>query len=197
VPMSLMPCFDQGQAQAEGILIGRLLAGYGEIETQVCMCLIVVEGIIDLPIRTIFGERGAERRIKTARKSLESDYERAGLLASLLRALADMDHCREIRNQYSHCQWFWTVQDGLCFQNLENLAKQQTAILSVTANKFQIDVPLLTAQEEFFWYVKQCFMHLETAYRAWDQQQARGRAVGPPSYVYPMPPAVLRPPLHK
>jgi len=98
----------------------------------------------------------------------------AGLLVPLLQGLADMDHCRDIRNQYSHCQWFWTAQDGLCFQNLENLAKQQTMITSVTANKFQIDVPLLTAQEEFFWYVKQCFMHLETAYRAWDQQQARG-----------------------
>ena len=31
-PMSLMPCFDVDQAQPEGIIIGRLLAGYGEIE---------------------------------------------------------------------------------------------------------------------------------------------------------------------
>jgi len=56
--MSLMPCFDSDQAQTEGIIIGRLLAGYGEIETQVCMCLIVVEGMIDPPIRTVFGEVG-------------------------------------------------------------------------------------------------------------------------------------------
>jgi hypothetical protein len=194
--MSLMPCFDSNQAQAEGTIIGRLLAGYGEIETQACMCLIVVEGTIDLPIRTIFGERGAEKRIETARKALKLDYAKAGLLVPLSQALADMDHCREIRNQYSHCQWFWTTQDGLCFQNLERLAKQQTPITSVTANKFQINLPLLNEQEEFFWYVKQCFMYLETSYRAWDQRQARGGAAGPPIYVYPMPPAIARPPLH-
>ena len=67
--MSLMPCFDPTQAQAEGIVIGRLLAGYGEIETQVCMCLIVVEEMIDLPIRTIFGHRGAEKRIDGQKSS--------------------------------------------------------------------------------------------------------------------------------
>jgi hypothetical protein len=161
------------------------------------MCLIVAEGMIDLPIRTIFGERGAEKRIKTARKELETDYTNAGLLTLLLQALDDMDHCRLIRNQYSHCQWFWTAQDGLCFENLETLAKQPTAITSVTANKFQVDVPLLNEQEEFFWYVKQCFMHLETAYREWDQQQARGGRGGPLGFVYPMPAAVVRPPFHK
>ena len=110
------------------------------------MCLIVVEGNIDLPIRTIFGERGAEKRIKIARKVLEPDYAKAGLLVPLLQALADMDYCREIRNQYSHCQWFWTKQDGLCFQNLEYLAKQPTAITSVTASKFPLDMPLLSAE---------------------------------------------------
>jgi hypothetical protein len=191
-----MPCFGPDQAQAEGIIIGRLLAGYGEIETQVCMCLIMVEGFIDLPIRTIFGERGAEKRIKTARKALESDYAKAGLLVPLLQALADMDHCRDIRNQYSHCQWFWTEQEGLCFQNLEYLATQATPITSVTAGKLTLDLPLLSAQEQFFWYVKQCFMHLETAYRGWNEQQARGGAAGLASYVYPAPPTVARPPLH-
>jgi hypothetical protein len=37
--MSLMPCFDHDQAYAEGIVVGRLLAGYGEIELQMRMCL--------------------------------------------------------------------------------------------------------------------------------------------------------------
>ena len=79
----------------------------------------------------------------------------------------------------------------------QNLVKQKMAITSVTDNKFHLDLALLTAQEEFFWHVKQCFMYLETCYRAWDQQRARGRALGPPSLVYPMPAAVARPRLHK
>jgi hypothetical protein len=52
-----MPCFDSNQAHDEGIVVGRLLAGYGELELQMCMCWIVAEGILDLPIREIFGIR--------------------------------------------------------------------------------------------------------------------------------------------
>ena len=194
--MSLMPCFDRDHAFEEGIVIGRLLAGYGEIELQMCMCLIVVEGILDVPIRTIFGKRGAEERIKIGKRELEPDFGKASLLADLTEATADLDWCRQIRNQYSHCQWYWTAQEGLCFVNLEELAKQPTQILSVMGQRHPVDVPLLQRQEDFFWYVKQRFMHLETAYRAWDQAQARGGAAGPPSFVYPKPPKIPRPPAH-
>ena len=113
--MSLMPCFDKGKGFDESIIIARLLAGYGEIELQMCMCLIVVEGQIDTPIREIFEKRGAEFRIKTGANALETEYAHAGLLTELTEALADLDWCRQIRNQYSHCQWFWTATEGLCF----------------------------------------------------------------------------------
>jgi hypothetical protein len=120
--MSLMPCFDSDQAPAEGMIIGRLLAGYGELELLMCMCLIVVEGIIDIPIRNVFSTRGAERRIEIAENALQADFTKAGLMAELAQALADLDWCRQIRNQYSHCHWYWTAQEGLCFVNLEELA---------------------------------------------------------------------------
>jgi hypothetical protein len=148
--MSLMPCFDRDHAFEEGIVIGRLLAGYGEIELQMCMCLIVVEGILDVPIRTIFGKRGAEERIKIGKRELEPDFGKASLLADLTEATADLDWCRQIRNQYSHCQWYWTAQEGLCFVNLEELAKQPTQILSVMGHRHPVDVPLLQRQEDFF-----------------------------------------------
>lgn len=160
------------------------------------MCLIVVEGQIDTPIREIFEKRGAEFRIKTGANALETEYAHAGLLAELTEALADLDWCRQIRNQYSHCQWFWTATEGLCFVNLEELAKQPATILSLVDAKRPINVPLLQQQEEYFWYVKQCLMHLETAYRDWNERRARGGRVGPPSYVYPKPPKIMRPPAH-
>ncbi len=194
--MSLMPCFGPNQAFDEGIVIGRLLAGYGEIEMAMCACLVAVEGMLDIPIRRLFDTRGAENRIKAAKKALQIDFANAGLLADLTQALADMDWCREIRNQYSHCQWFWTAQEGLCFVNLEALAKQPTQITSAIASKYPITLPLLQNQEDYFWYVKQCFMHLETAYHAWDRARARGGAAGPSSFVYAKPPRIARPPLH-
>jgi hypothetical protein len=62
--MTLMPCFGPHQAPAEGMLIGRLLAGYGELEVSMCSCLIAIEGQFDTPIRQLFNERSAEKRIK-------------------------------------------------------------------------------------------------------------------------------------
>jgi hypothetical protein len=192
--MSLMPCFDANQAQAEGIIVGRLLAGYGELEVQLCACRIAVEGIYDIPVRELFSVRGESRRLRTAKAALRSDYTRAGLITDLDQALDDLDWCREIRNQYSHCQWYWTSKEGLCFVNLEELAKQPTAILALTAVRHPISLALLNDQEAFFWYVKECLMYLETAYRDWDRLQ--GLTPGPAIFLYPKPTVVARPPAH-
>jgi hypothetical protein len=189
-----MPCFHANQAQAEGIIVGHLLAGYGELELQLCACRIAVERIVDLPIRELFGVRGAERRLDIAKAALRSDYTKAGLIADLLQAFADLDWCRQIRNQYSHCQWYWTKSEGLCFVNLEELAKQPTTILSVTGGRHPISLQLLEDQEAFFWYVKECLMYLETTYQDWDRQL--GSAPGPAIFLYPKPQVVARPLAH-
>jgi hypothetical protein len=118
---------------------------------------------------------------------------RAGLIGDLVQTFDDLDWCRQIRNQYAHCQWYWTQQDGLCFVNLEELAQQPTTILNdLTAGRHSIDLALLNAQEAFFWYVKECLMHLGDTYRDWDRQQ--GSVAGPVIYVHPKPQVVARPP---
>jgi hypothetical protein len=189
-----MPCFKPGQAFDEGIIIGRLLAGYGELELGMCSCLIAVEGMFDRPIRLLFSQRGEKLRMKTAERALKSDYANTGLLDDLMQALESLDWCRQIRNQYSHCHWYWTSQEGLCFVNLEELAQQVTTITDLMANRHSIDVTLLTAQENYFWYVKECFIHLDFAYKAWDQSRGRGEGSGLAPYVYPKPAVQTRPP---
>ena len=192
--MSLMPCFTlPNQAIAEGMIIGRLLAGYGELEVTMCSCLIATEGMFDLPVRTLFDEWNAEKRIKIARKCLTADYTKAGLQVELAEALDDMDWCRKVRNQYAHCQWAWTTQEGLWFVNFEELARQPTPITSLTNNKRFLHVPLLMGQEEYFNYVKECFSHLESVYRAWDQKCAAPRRS---IHVLAKPSKILRPPMH-
>jgi hypothetical protein len=194
--MSLMPCFNADQGQAEGIIIGRLLAGYGELELELCACRIAVEGILDIPIRELFGERGEKKRLRTATAALRSDYTRAGLITDVTQALDDLDWCRQIRNQYAHCHWYWTSAEGLCFVNLEELATQLTHILALTNGRHPVSLALLEAQEAFFWYVKQCLMHLGDAYRAWDSQQGTADVTPPVPFIYPKPQAVARPPAH-
>src|SRR5262249_8683986 len=166
-----------------------------------CGCLIAIEkGGYDVPIRKIFTDRGAEKRIKTGRKALWQSFAKANLTADLTEALADMEWCRQIRNQYSHCHWYWTAQEGLCFINLEELAKQPTAIPSLTANRHPVGVPLLQQQEDYFWYVRQCFMHLGDAYKAWAwawaQAQTKGGARRRSLSVYPKPQRIAQPPKH-
>ena len=192
--MSLMPCFDANQGRAEGIVIGRLLAGYGELEVSLCACHVAVEGIYEIPVKKLFGFRNAYDRIQFAIATLGPEYAKAGLEADLLQALDDLEWCRKVRNQYAHCQWYWTSKEGLCFLNLEELAKQHTHILALTAGRHSISLALLNAQEAFFWYVKQCLMHLETAYQQWDR--ARLRAPIPAGFLYPKPQVMARPAEH-
>jgi hypothetical protein len=191
--MSLMPCFQPTQASTEGALLGRLLAGYGELELTMCACLIAVEGIFDTPIRSIFGSRGAEKRIKCARRLLLPEYSKANLQDELEQALDDMELCRQIRNQYSHCHWYWTQEEGLCFVNLEELATSERQILELMENRHPVDTALLSAQEAFFNYVKESFTHLGSAYRGWLVQQSQPRQS---IQVVAKPPNVPRPPKH-
>ena len=193
----LMPCFRPDQGFVEGIILGRLFAGYGEIELQMCRCLIVLEKWdYDGPIRNVFGERNAETRIKIVKKALRTEYGAAGFRPVMAEVFSDMDYCRKIRNQYAHCQWGWdNKKNKLFFVNLEDLAKLSPSqkITKLMANERRLDVPLLSTQEAFFLYVKESFYHLESAYTGW---QAQKKAPKRTSYVFPRPQKVARPPLH-
>jgi hypothetical protein len=63
-----------------------------------------------------------------------------------------MDWCRQIRNQYAHCRWYWTAHEGLCFVDLEAVAKQVTTITELTKNKLPINLFFLQQQWKFFEY---------------------------------------------
>ena len=61
---TIMPCFDR--FPEEGNMIGRLLAGYGELELELCRCVAVINGDLDAAIRAILRERGEQKRIGKA-----------------------------------------------------------------------------------------------------------------------------------
>jgi hypothetical protein len=191
--MPLMPCFSPDQAANEGIIIGRILAGYGELETTVLACLVAVEGQVDYPIRHLFKRTAAENRLKLARNALLPDYIKAGLEGEMTEALNNIDWCRKLRNQYAHCQWGWTTTDGLFFVNLEDLADQLDPIRKVMAHSLPVDVQLLEEQEAYCNYVRESFMHLETAYLA---RHRAGPGVRQPTHFFAKPLGKTRPPMH-
>jgi hypothetical protein len=186
----IVPCFAEDQAEGEGKIIGRLLAGYGELELEMCGCLAAtINEDLDGAIKALFRVRGEERRISAADTRMKQQFIVAGLAAPYQAALCDMDWCRQIRNQYAHCHWYYTSPEGLCFINLENSAKKSDPIIRVTDGRLPLDVKLLTEQETYFKYVQKCFWYLKDTYRTW---------VGRPSTLdWPLPPKLNRPQRHK
>ena len=99
----------------------------------------IQNGALDAPIRKVFGERGAEKRIVNCRKAMMPEFTKASLQDLLHETLDDLDWCRDMRNQYAHCTWYWDqVNKKLCFVNLEELAKQPTPIYDLMVNRRQL-----------------------------------------------------------
>jgi hypothetical protein len=142
--VAIMPCFDR--FPREGNIIGRLLAGYGELELEMCACVAAATDDLNGAIKRLFGLRGEYQRIKTANSMMKASYVSVGLASKYDRTMANMDWCRTVRNQYVHCNWYDTTAEGLCFVDLEHTAKLKKKIKSVMAHRYPIDAVLLEQQ---------------------------------------------------
>jgi hypothetical protein len=61
---TIMPIFDA--CQEEGKIIGRLLAGYGELEFAICGCLAATMDDLNDAARIFYRVRGEEQRLHVA-----------------------------------------------------------------------------------------------------------------------------------
>jgi hypothetical protein len=170
-------------------LVAFLLA-IAELEVEMLNCTDLVSGDIDAAVRQLYGTRGEKQRIDATQAATGAAYNNVGLSSEHAQTMADMDWCRQIRNQYAHCQWYFTTQERLCFIDLENLAKQPARVACVTNVRFPVDVDLLSRQEAFFKHVQKWFWYLQEQYRA------RTGRLRHSSLVHQLPPAMARPPLH-
>src|ERR1700719_950715 len=159
---TVMPSFVEFGAEAA--IIGRLLAGHGELEFEMGRCLgAATLGDFEAGVRSLFSSRGEAPRIKRARDEMVPPFKSGGLGAECVATLDDMDWCRELRNQYAHCSWYHTIADGLGFVDLEKIGSVPGPL--ATSRKM-LDIALLEEQEAFFRYVQRCFWYLEAAYDA-------------------------------
>jgi hypothetical protein len=187
---TIMHCFDPGSAEAEGKIIGSLLAGYGELELEMAGCLIAATGNFDASLKALYRVRGEERRINTADSMMKMQYVNANLAIDYKQTISDMQWCRKIRNQYAHCQWYYTAANGLCFVDLEATSLLSIPIANIESHKVRADIKLLQHQMDFFVYVRRRFWYLAEAY----QMQKPGARLSSP--IHAIPPIVVRPPLH-
>jgi hypothetical protein len=185
---TIIPAFRSAQAEAE--IIGRILAGYSELEVELLQCvMLVIDNDVDKAVRTLYSARGERRRLDNANAILHPAYVKSTLQAEWSQCFDDLDYCRVIRNQYAHCQWYHTVHDGLCFIDLENLTKQTANIAALTPHRHPIDVTLLSSQEQFFDHVQKCLWCVA-------EQYSHSLLSNKPNALWPWPGSRARPSLH-
>lgn len=139
---------------SEGNAVGRLLAGYSNIEVGLMHCAMwALGGSLDKALKALFGKRGETRRIKEAQKLCHSYYQGHGLAADFLKAIRVVHYCLKIRNQYAHWVWWDDNTGKLAFANLEDLAQRKRVIRDLMKLKaHHVDATLLAKQEAYFVY---------------------------------------------
>jgi hypothetical protein len=149
---SIMPAFADFPNEAE--IIGRLLAGYTNLEIGLMNCVQMVRLDFDTVLKAMFPARGETARIDIADAFGRHYYDGLKLGTEFSMAISATRYCLRIRNQYAHCAW-WDDRSGkLAFANLEDIAKGNTLLTDLaTLPTHHIDVPILADQENFFVYV--------------------------------------------
>ena len=134
-------------------LIGRMLAGYTDLELDLMHCVRAVRGDFDTVLKAMYRSRGETQRVEVADAFGRQAYRGLDLGTQFEMALGAVRYCMRIRNQYAHCVW-WNDNTGqLAFANLEEIAKLNDRVDDLAgANVRHVDVPLLQAQLAYFEY---------------------------------------------
>lgn len=168
----------------EASIIGRLLAGYGELEFILFEGLKVAIGHSDIAARLLFRVRGELSRMDIYDAVVRPICMSNGLADEYEAAIEAAMYCREVRNQYAHCHWFGDADAGLFFSSIERSAKKKSG--EITMEFFHIDVPLLRQQEAYFARTQ--------VQLYWLAHAVRKKAAKPPTPMPAMPPKVAPPP---
>jgi hypothetical protein len=180
---TILPYFDK--YPEEGKYIGRILAGYGELEYDLFEMLAAVLRDRHIALKTLFRTRGEEQRIQIADALMRDAFARISIEGAYTEAIADMGWCRTVRNQYAHCHWHDGGPHGLCFVDLEETAKKSAL---GPHRLYPVDTTLLAEQETYFKFVQKCFWHLTYRYEHWGEKY--------PTPGYELPKKLPRPKRH-
>jgi hypothetical protein len=179
-----------GLHQKEKALIGEMLLAYGEIEfALVAMLGVLFETNFDRAAKVLFRVNGEGARIAVADALLHLPLNKVGLGDSWNLAYGAAKHCKSIRNQYAHCQWFKRdVKDlasPIYFMNVD--ADAATRAEAITLNFKNVDLALLEKQHSYFDYALTLLHHVEQLYRKKMGLQIEGVELPNPKSI-PAPP---------
>jgi hypothetical protein len=182
-----MPAFNKFPGEAE--IIGRLLAGYTNLEVGLMNCVQVVRVDFDTVLKAMFRARGETARIDIADAFGRHYYEDLQLGTQFAMAISVVRYCLRIRNQYAHCVWWDDNSGKLAFANLEDVAKGNAFLTDLASlPTYHVDVPLLSEQEAYFVYADRLL--------SWVNYEGRVRAGTLRSNAIPKPRQLAQPRLH-
>lgn len=152
--MSVIKAFARFPKQAE--IIGRLLAGFADIEIALMHCVQVVrDGDLDTVLKAMFRTVGESSRIQVADAFGRHHYTALGLETEFSMAISAVKYSWRIRSQYAHCLWYDDNTGQLAFTNLEEIAKENAFLKDLRSlTIMHVDVPFLHDQELFFNYTE-------------------------------------------
>lgn len=153
---------------AEIAIIGRLLAGYGALESALSFCVAAAVGDLDMAVKAMFRPRGESQRVDIADAIGRGAYRKLKMEQRFSEAIADMRFCLKVRNQFAHCLWHDDNSGRLCFVDMQEIAEGNAVINDLLGLTFHyVTVPLLEEQESYFVYVGQClhFLNFEGRYK--------------------------------
>src|SRR6266700_7980111 len=90
----------------EAALIGRMLAGYADLEIDLMHCAKAVRADLDTTLKAMFRTRGNAQRIDVADALARQPYHGLGIGAQFEMAIGAVRYCLRIRNLYAHCTWW-------------------------------------------------------------------------------------------
>jgi hypothetical protein len=183
---SILPAFDK--FREEGEIVGRLLAGYADLEIGLMHCVSVVRTDFDTALKVMFRDRGETRRINIGDAFGRQAYKSIGLEAEFASAVSDMRYCLKARNLYAHSNWYDDHSGKLAFVNLEELAELNVEVTDLTSlTVHHVDKEQLQAVERFF-------VHTD-AMLAYANYEGRLKVGKLATRIFPKPPAMTRPAL--
>jgi hypothetical protein len=184
---TIMPAFREFAEEAK--IIGRLLAGYAELEIGLLNCVQIVRDDFDTVLKALFRIRGESNRIRVGDAFGRHTYADLGLQAEFEAGIGAMRHCVKIRNQYAHCNWYDDNSGKLAFANLEDAARLSAFVTDLRSlQPGHVDVALLQEQEAFFGYTDDIFRFVNH-----EGRKLAGKLASNP---FSMPTQIPPPPLH-
>ena len=115
-----MPAFHR--CPREAAIIGRLTAGYGELEYTMAECLGATLGDKESAFRTIFRLRTESGRLEAVDALMRPVFAAAQLGSQYAQAIGAIRQCLKIRNELAHCHWADDPRNGLYALNLQTSA---------------------------------------------------------------------------